>query len=114
MGKPTICIDNKSADQLRCNCEADQRLCFRYTKAQSLLYLTTKFHASSLLLCLYRPVCVRPVLKPHGWFSHKAAQILMILSLFTQKSTGSAKLSSVFPERFSDEGQADFAVNKAF
>ena len=40
-------------------------------------------------------------------------QILMILSFFTQKSTRSAKLSSVFAKRFSGEGQADFAVNKA-
>ena len=32
MGKPTICIcENKDADQLRSNCEADQRLCFRYS-----------------------------------------------------------------------------------
>ena len=32
MGKPTICIgENKGADQLRSNCEADQRLCFRYS-----------------------------------------------------------------------------------
>ena len=31
MGKPTICIgENKGADQLRSNCEADQRLCIRY------------------------------------------------------------------------------------
>ena len=31
-GKPTICIcENKDADQLRGNREADQRLCFRYT-----------------------------------------------------------------------------------
>ena len=31
MGKPTICIgENKGADQLRGNSEADQRLCFRY------------------------------------------------------------------------------------
>ena len=31
MGKPTICIgENKDADQLRGNREADQRLCFRY------------------------------------------------------------------------------------
>ena len=31
MGKPTICIgENKGADQLRSDCEADQRLCFRY------------------------------------------------------------------------------------
>ena len=32
MGKPTILIcENKGADQLRSNCEADQRLCFRYS-----------------------------------------------------------------------------------
>ena len=32
MRKPTICIyENKDADQLRSNREADQRLCFRYT-----------------------------------------------------------------------------------
>ena len=32
VGKPTICIgENKGADQLRGNREADQRLCFRYT-----------------------------------------------------------------------------------
>ena len=32
MGKPAICIgENKGADQLCSNCEADQRLCFRYT-----------------------------------------------------------------------------------
>ena len=32
MRKPTICIDeNKDADQLRGNREADQRLCFHYT-----------------------------------------------------------------------------------
>ena len=37
----------------------------------------------------------------------------MSLSFFTQKSTRSAKLSSVFAERFSGEGQADFAINKA-
>ena len=32
MRKPTICIgENKGADQLRGNREADQRLCFRYS-----------------------------------------------------------------------------------
>ena len=32
MGKPKICIgENKGADQLRGNREADQRLCFRYS-----------------------------------------------------------------------------------
>ena len=30
--KPDFCISkNKDADQLRGNCEADQRLCFHYT-----------------------------------------------------------------------------------
>ena len=32
MGKPTSCIgENKGADQLRGNREADQRLCFRFS-----------------------------------------------------------------------------------
>ena len=32
MRKPTICLDeNKAADQLRGNREANQRLCFRHT-----------------------------------------------------------------------------------
>ena len=32
MRKPAFCIcENKDADQLRGNCEADQHLCFRYT-----------------------------------------------------------------------------------
>ena len=30
MGNPTI-GENKGADQLRSNCKADQRICFRYT-----------------------------------------------------------------------------------
>ena len=43
---------------------------------QFLFYLNPKFQASSSFLCLYRPVCVRPVRKPHCWFSHEAAQIM--------------------------------------
>ena len=74
MRKPTICIcENKDADQLRGNREADQRLCFCYTDSTIPLLLNTKFKASSHLLCLYSPVCVRPVRKPHCWFSHEAA-----------------------------------------
>ena len=47
MGKPTICIgENKDADQLRSNCEADQRLCFRYT--DSTFPLLSKSKISSL------------------------------------------------------------------
>ena len=53
-----------------------------------LLYLTPKFQTSRHLLCLYSPVCVRPVLKPHCWFSHEAAHLFepycacVIISLF--------------------------------
>ena len=47
MGKPTICIgENKGADQLRSNCEADQRLCFRYR--DSTIPLLTKSKISRL------------------------------------------------------------------
>ena len=49
MGKPTICIgENKGADQLRSNCEADQRLCFRYT--DSTVPLLLKSEISSFYL----------------------------------------------------------------
>ena len=46
MRKPTICIgENKDADQLRGDREADQRLCFRYT--DSTLPLLLKSEISS-------------------------------------------------------------------
>ena len=45
--KPVICIcENKDADQLRSNREADQRLCFRYT--DSTIPHLPKFEISSL------------------------------------------------------------------
>ena len=45
--KPAFCIcENKDADQLRGNREADQRLCFRYT--DSTIPLLPKFEISSL------------------------------------------------------------------
>ena len=43
MGKPTICIDEKTgADQLRSNCEADQRLSFRYSDSTVPLLLKSE------------------------------------------------------------------------
>ena len=80
MGKPTICIgENKGADQLRGNREADQRLCFCYSDSTIPLLLKSKISSFySSFLCLYRPVCVRPVRKPHCWFSHEAAHITSI------------------------------------
>ena len=43
MRKPAVCIcENKDADQLRDNREADQRLCFCYTDSKSLYFLNFK------------------------------------------------------------------------
>ena len=73
MGKPTICIsENKGADQLI------SAFVFTTRIEQLLIYLNLKFQASSSFLCLYRPVCVGPVRKPHCWLSHKAAQLCEI------------------------------------
>ena len=41
--KPDFCLcENKGADQLRSNCEADQRLCFRYSDSTIPLLLIAK------------------------------------------------------------------------
>ena len=43
MGKPTFCIgENKDADQLRGNREADQRLCFRFSDSTIPLLIKTE------------------------------------------------------------------------
>ena len=70
--KPAFCIcENKDADQLRGNREANQRLCFRYI--DSTLLPTRNFQASSHLVWLYSLVCVgfgrkprRPVFSQQG------------------------------------------------
>ena len=47
MRKPAFCIcENKDADQLRSNCAADQRLCFRYM--DNTIPLLSKSEISSL------------------------------------------------------------------
>ena len=47
MRKPDLCLcENKGRDQLRSNCEADQRLCFLYT--DSTIALLSKSGISSL------------------------------------------------------------------
>ena len=52
MGKQTICIcENKDADQLRGNREADQRLCFRFSESTIPLLLKSEissFYVSSV------------------------------------------------------------------
>ena len=48
VNKPDFCLcENKDADRLRGNREADQRLCFHYTDSTIRLLLNTKFQAFS-------------------------------------------------------------------
>ena len=50
MRKLAFCIcENKDADQLRGNCEADQRLCFRYS--DSMIPLLSKSKVSRRIFC---------------------------------------------------------------
>ena len=65
MRKPAFCIcENKDADQVRSNLEADQCLSFHYTDRTIPLFLNPKFQASSHLLWLYSLVCDGPGRKP--------------------------------------------------
>ena len=74
MGKPTICIgENKDA----VTAKLISAFVFATRIVQFLFYLNPKFQASSSFLCLYWPVCVGPVRKPHYWFSHEAAHIVI-------------------------------------
>ena len=83
MRKPTIRIcENKGADSFAVTAKLISAFVFAIQIVQFLLDLTPKFQASSLLLCLYRPVCVGPVRKPHCWFSHEAAHILTTMKIF--------------------------------
>ena len=79
--KQTFCIcENKDADQLRGNREADPRLCFRFSDSTIPLLSKSKISSfSSHLLCLHRLGCVIHVWKPYCWFSHEVAQISTVL-----------------------------------
>ena len=88
MRKPTFCLcENKDADQLRGNREADQRLCFRFIDSTIPLFLNPKFQASSHLLYMHSLVCVGPGQKPERWFSHVAAHMKKIMALSYPLST---------------------------
>ena len=78
MRRPGFCIfENKNADQLRGNREADQRLCFRYT--DSTIPLLSKPEISSLRLAIFSGCTARFVSdlveNPEDRFSHNEAHI---------------------------------------
>ena len=71
MRKSAFCIcENKDADELRGNCEADQRLCFRYR--DSTILLLPKSEISSICGCTARFVSDL-VGNPDYRFSHNEA-----------------------------------------
>ena len=75
--KPAFCIcENKDAEQLRGYREADQGLCFRY-----IMYVASKFQATSDLLWLYSLGCVGPGQKlRRPVFSQRAHFMMMFYS----------------------------------
>ena len=63
--KTGFCLcENKGANQLRNNCEADSAFVFATRIVHFLFLLNPKFQASVLLLGPYMSVCVRPGWKP--------------------------------------------------
>ena len=89
MRKPAFCIcENKDADQLRGNREADQRLCFRNT--DSTIPLLSKSEISSLKAssAVFSPVCVGPGRKPRrpvfsqGGSYRKVQNYLLIIASY--------------------------------
>ena len=94
MRNPAFCIcQNKAADQLRGNHEADQRLCFRYI--DSTIPLLSK---SEILSLKPSSVAIQPGLcwtgrKPECWFSYDAARMLWIPMPGNSKDYGSVSIA---------------------
>ena len=75
--KPPFCIcENKDADQLRGNREADQRLCFRYidSTTPSTSYIRNFKPLAILCDCTAQFVWDQ-VRIPEDWFSHNEAHL---------------------------------------
>ena len=77
MRKPAFCIcENKDADQLRGNCEADQRLCFRYTDSTIPLLPKSKISSPLAIFCNCTARFVSDLVgNPEDRFSHNEAHI---------------------------------------
>ena len=84
MRKPDICIcENKDADQLHGDREADQRLCFRYT--DSTIPLLPKSEISCLCICVFCDCTARFVSdlveNPEARFSQNEAQVISFIKV---------------------------------
>ena len=80
MKKKDFCLcENKGTDELRSNCEADQRLCFRYTDSKIPLLHIAKISSFQLPGWFMSDL----VINPNCWFSH--AEALMIILEILEK-----------------------------
>ena len=81
MRKPAFCIcENKDADQLRGNSEADQRLCFRYMDTTIPLLSKSETFKLLVIFCSRTAWFVSDLVgNPKDRFSHNEAQILVIV-----------------------------------
>ena len=76
MRKPDFCIcENKDADQVRGNREADQRLCFRYTDSTIPLLLKSKISSLQPSSVAVQPGLSDLVGNPEDRFSHSGAHM---------------------------------------
>ena len=74
MIKPVICIcENKGADHLRGNREADQRLCFRYTDSTIIILLISEISSLQTAYVTVQPSLCRiwPETQTVGFVTHK-------------------------------------------
>ena len=78
MRKPTFCVcENKDADQLHGNREADQRLCFRYINSTIPLLSKSEIFKPLAIFCGCTARFVSDLVgNPEDRFSHNEAQII--------------------------------------
>ena len=97
MGTPTICIDkNKGADQPRSNCEADQRLCFRYTDSTIPLLSKCKTSTLSPSSVTVKPGLCRTCLEPKLLVFSRTCSYYIRGNIYIFKSRNKS-LQSQFP-----------------
>ena len=82
MGKATICIgENKDADQLCGNHDADQRLCFRYSDSTISFLLKSKISSFWLFSALVQAGLCRTCSETTLLVFHEAAQMSFMENL---------------------------------
>ena len=83
MRKSVFCIcENKDADQLRGNCEADQRLCFHCTDSTIPSSLIRNFKALAISCCCTARFVRGLVGNPKDRFSQKEAQMKCLYCIY--------------------------------